>query len=178
MNREEIKKFLRTKIADYLCSTGRPIDGSRFRCINPGHPKDNTPSMGFFAKGNRLHCFGCSKNFDIFDAIKFDYNLQDFNAQLQKACELFNIVKDKDGEYQVSQEHKECTVMQDSNAVNNQSNSSFKRQKEASTNAVYKRNIKFIEESKKNRDKAKKYLEHRGINTDLADTFELGVNVY
>lgn len=95
MNNDRAKDEARTRIAEYLQSTGRPIN-RKFTCLSPEH-QDKHPSMSFDRKQQRVHCFVCGASYDIFDLIGMDYGLQDFPAQLAKACELYHITLDDPG---------------------------------------------------------------------------------
>ena len=64
---------LRPRIVDYLYERG--IDPrKRFRCLNPAH-LDRDPSMGFDHKRNKVHCFACGADYDLFDLLTIDNNL-------------------------------------------------------------------------------------------------------
>lgn len=64
---------LRPRIIDYLHERG--IDPrKRFRCLNPAH-LDRDPSMGFDPKRNKVHCFACGADYDLFDLLTIDNNL-------------------------------------------------------------------------------------------------------
>ena len=64
---------LRPRIVDYLYERG--IDPRRrFRCLNPAH-LDRDPSMGFDPKRNKVHCFACGADYDLFDLLTLDNNL-------------------------------------------------------------------------------------------------------
>lgn len=64
---------LRPRIVDYLHERG--IDPrKRFRCLNPQH-LDRDPSMGFDPKRNKVHCFACGADYDLFDLLAIDENL-------------------------------------------------------------------------------------------------------
>lgn len=64
---------LRPRIVDYLHERG--IDPrKRFRCLNPQH-LDRDPSMGFDPKRNKVHCFACGADYDLFDLLTIDNNL-------------------------------------------------------------------------------------------------------
>ena len=64
---------LRPHIVDYLHERG--IDPrKRFRCLNPAH-LDRDPSMGFDPKRNKVHCFACGADYDLFDLMTMDENL-------------------------------------------------------------------------------------------------------
>lgn len=96
--RKEQINFLKGKLVDYLIETGRPVDKSLFRCINPLHQhSSNTPSMGYDPKVNVLTCFGfCANNtgkqyahFDIFDVVGWDQGITDFSAKLRFLSEKY-----------------------------------------------------------------------------------------
>ena len=64
---------LRPRIVDYLHERG--IDPrKRFRCLNPQH-LDRDPSMGFDPKRNKVHCFACGADYDLFHLLAIDENL-------------------------------------------------------------------------------------------------------
>jgi replicative DNA helicase len=93
MNRDDAKIEIQKCLADYL--TGKGINPNKpFHCLNPAHP-DRTPSMSYDKRHNRVHCFSCQANYDIFDIIGIDYGLPGFNDQFNKACELYGITTDK-----------------------------------------------------------------------------------
>lgn len=93
MNRDQAKEEIQNHLADYL--TGKGINPNKpFHCLNPAHP-DRTPSMSYDERRNRVHCFSCQANYDIFDLIGIDYGLTGFNDQFNKACELYGITTDK-----------------------------------------------------------------------------------
>lgn len=89
MKRDEAKEYLKEKLGDYLESTGRSTK-QNINCINPEH-EDRNPSMSYDAKRNKLKCFACEVDYDLFDVIGIDYDLKDFNAKLNQACELYGI---------------------------------------------------------------------------------------
>lgn len=91
--REEAKDRLRGYLPDYLRMMGINIgtNGKKpFLCLNPSH-NEKTPSMSYDEKRERVHCFGCSASYDIFDLIGINEGIHDFNEQLKRAGELFNI---------------------------------------------------------------------------------------
>lgn len=64
---------LRPRITDYLYERG--IDPrKRFRCLNPTH-LDRDPSMGYDPKRQKVHCFACGADYDLFDLLTIDQNL-------------------------------------------------------------------------------------------------------
>ena len=89
MNREQAKNNIQENATRYF---KRDKSGKGYICpiCGSGSGKNGT---GITTKDNvHFTCWaGCFKNADIFDIIGKQYNLTDFNEQLQKACELFGI---------------------------------------------------------------------------------------
>lgn len=81
-DKEKAKEFLE----EYLQRKGVNTK-ELFRCISPEH-EDKNPSMSFYKKKNKCTCFGCGKNYDIFDLVKIEYNLKTFPEQLKKVEEF------------------------------------------------------------------------------------------
>ena len=78
---------LRPRIIDYLYDRG--IDPrKRFRCLNPAH-LDRDPSMGFDPKRNKVHCFACGADYDLFDLLALDNNLSSPADALSLASERY-----------------------------------------------------------------------------------------
>ena len=78
---------LRPRIIDYLYDQG--IDPrKRFRCLNPSH-LDRDPSMGFDPKRNKVHCFACGADYDLFDLLAIDNNLSSPADALALASERY-----------------------------------------------------------------------------------------
>ena len=46
----------------------------RFRCLNPKH-LDRDPSMGYDAKRQKVHCFACGADYDLFNLLAINENL-------------------------------------------------------------------------------------------------------
>ncbi len=64
---------LRPRLEDYLHERGiNPA--RRFRCLNPAHT-DRNPSMGFDRRRNKVHCFACGADYDLFDLLALDGGL-------------------------------------------------------------------------------------------------------
>ena len=83
--------YLKDMLPEYLERKGLPTSGhERFTCLNPNHA-DKHPSMSYYKKGQKCHCFACGVNYDIFAIIGIDYQLDSFSEQLRKACELFDV---------------------------------------------------------------------------------------
>lgn len=64
---------LRGHILDYLYKKGiNPA--KRFHCLNPNH-LDRNPSMGYDPKRQKVHCFACQADYDLFDLLMLDHHL-------------------------------------------------------------------------------------------------------
>lgn len=74
MNPNEAKEEAKSRLSDYLSSKGINIS-TNFSCLNPLH-EDKHPSMSFDSKRNRVHCFSCGADYDIFDVIRADTGLE------------------------------------------------------------------------------------------------------
>lgn len=64
-------------------------EGRAFCCLNPGHA-DRNPSMRYWARGNRVHCFSCGWTGDVFDVVGAAYGLEGREA-FWKTLELLGI---------------------------------------------------------------------------------------
>ena len=79
---------MRPYIVDYLHMKGiNPR--RRFRCLNPKH-LDRNPSMGYDANRQKVHCFACGADYDLFDLIAIDENLDKPSQALERAKQIFN----------------------------------------------------------------------------------------
>lgn len=64
---------LRPHLKDYLHERGiNPA--KRFRCLNPAH-LDRNPSMGYDRRRDKVHCFACGADYDLFDLLILDEKL-------------------------------------------------------------------------------------------------------
>ena len=62
------KDALKQKLPEYMAIHGVQLKPNKnILCINPAH-NDSTPSMGYKADQNYLHCFSCGESYDIFAA--------------------------------------------------------------------------------------------------------------
>lgn len=95
MNRDEAKKYVKAQLGEYLRRTGRDKrrDG-KFKC--PFHADtDASPNMSYDKKRDRVRCFSCGADEDIFGLIAKDYGLTDPKQIFDKAYQFFNIKIDK-----------------------------------------------------------------------------------
>lgn len=78
---------LRPYLADYLHMKGiNPR--RRFRCLNPEH-LDRDPSMGYDPRRQKVHCFACGADYDLFDLIAIDEHLDKPGDALARAKQIF-----------------------------------------------------------------------------------------
>lgn len=78
---------LRPYIIDHLHRKGiNPA--KRFRCLNPAHP-DNHPSMGYDPKRQKVHCFACGADYDLFDLLAAEEGLSSPREALVLASRLY-----------------------------------------------------------------------------------------
>ena len=88
LNRKEAVFYIKDHITDYLRSKGINPD-KEFSCLNPAHA-DKHPSMGL-VNGERVSCLSCHAYYDTLDLIGLDYNISDYDTQVDKGCEIYNI---------------------------------------------------------------------------------------
>jgi Replicative DNA helicase len=99
------KDDIKNELPGYLSAKAIDIEKS-FRCLNPNHA-DNNPSMKLDPKRNKVHCFACGADYDIFDIIGIDYGIADNKAKFKKTYEIFNVTFQK-REENLSQFFKEA----------------------------------------------------------------------
>lgn len=88
MNNEELLlDQIREQLPEYLTAKGLPLN-KPFKCLSGTH-EDKNPSMSYDRKRNKIHCFSCNADMDIFDLIGIEYGLTDFPSKKQKALEIF-----------------------------------------------------------------------------------------
>ena len=86
---EDAKAELKSRLEDYLQQKG--INTRKpFKCLNPAHT-DNTPSMSYDSKRNKVHCFSCNADYDLIDLIQIEYGITDVKEAFKKGYEMFNI---------------------------------------------------------------------------------------
>lgn len=85
----QVKEYLKEQLVDFLEERNINVR-KNFICLNPEH-LESTPSMSYDARRNKVHCFGCGADYDIFNLIGIEYGLDDFQSQFNKACELYDV---------------------------------------------------------------------------------------
>lgn len=117
MNRTQAKEYLKEQLVDYLEKKNINVRGN-FLCLNPEH-SENTPSMSYDKRRNKVHCFGCRADYDIFNLIGIDYGLDSFYEQFQKGCELYELADVKSSDSKPQQNLKKEPKMIDKNEFKN-----------------------------------------------------------
>ena len=78
---------LRPYLGDYLRQRGINPQ-KRFRCLNPAH-LDRNPSMGYDPRREKVHCFACGADYDLFDLLALEENLPTPADALRRASQLY-----------------------------------------------------------------------------------------
>lgn len=78
---------LRPYLDDYLRQKGINPK-KRFRCLNPTH-LDRNPSMGYDPHREKVHCFACGADYDLFDLLALEENLPTPTDALRRASQLY-----------------------------------------------------------------------------------------
>lgn len=95
MNRDRAKDYIKGKLKDYLAETHRDKrrDG-KFPC--PFHnDTEESPNMNYDPKRNKVHCFRCGADEDIFSLIGKDKGLSDPKEIFNWAYEHYGVNIDK-----------------------------------------------------------------------------------
>lgn len=159
MNRSEAKEIAKTRLQEYLQRKG--INARKpFRCLSHDH-EDKNPSMSYDSSRNRVKCFGCNANYDIFDLVGNEYGISDEKAKFDKVYEILNL------------------TVEDTN-----DNFSLKAKTLSVSKPVYTRETDnkkidystFYQEANSNIDQklCADYLTKRGISIETAKRYNLG----
>jgi DNA primase len=97
LNRNEAREYVKSQLLPYLQSHyGVALNPKKFfRCLDPGHLIDKTPSMHYDSRHERAVCFSCGKSYDIFDLIEIETGLSG-NALFLYAYSMFGLDVEKD----------------------------------------------------------------------------------
>ena len=91
---------LRERTPDYLARVhGLDVLGypkKPFRCLNPQH-EDEHASMFYYSDSQRVHCYSCNANADVFGIAGWDMGTDDFPEQVRHVAgvEGFSLVEDE-----------------------------------------------------------------------------------
>ena len=64
--------------------------GRPFRCPSPDH-EDRNPSAAYYRDSQRVHCFGCGRNWDVFDLAGIAFDTTAFPEQVRRVAELMGV---------------------------------------------------------------------------------------
>lgn len=151
-NDYRLKEYLK----EYLESKGIDIR-RRFTCLNPNH-MDRHPSMQYYQKDSRVHCFGCGADYSLIDLLMIEYDVD--------VAEAFDIARWKYCEH-------------DKVKVNQTSQGHLRYSRKSETEQIQHANLNFTIETFKAHFKAKetnklKHFLDRGISESVADAYMLG----
>lgn len=91
MTNQEIKESAKAKITEYLSLKGINYKNN-FTCLNPLH-EDKHPSMSYDSKRQKVHCFACGADYDIFDLVSLDTGLTGADL-FNHVYRMYNLEKD------------------------------------------------------------------------------------
>lgn len=194
MNEEQLKQ----KLPDYLAKIG--VDTKKnFRCLNPNHA-DEHPSMAYDSKRDKVHCFSCDADWDLFDVIAVEElgapvvenrPQYDFKAAKKVARQLFtgskgsNTVSDRREGASKSVLHSNRVIDQRSNKMAEKSSQSKIKLNEINEEIIKRASLilsdKYDTLSEADRSRlapfrkrGMEYLQKRGIDAKTAQNFNLG----
>lgn len=147
MNRKQVKEYLKQQLRTYVESITSKSKGNMYVCplCGSGSKKHNTGAFSITRDGLKWKCFSCNEGGDIFTLIGKFENIADYNTQLKKAEELFEINVD--------------------NKRNKSYNKTYKNNKEITDYS------QFFLEAHKNIEKTNY---HRGLSLETINRFKLG----
>ncbi len=108
--------------------------------------------MKFDLKRNKVHCFSCNADYDIFDLIGIDYNITDCKKIFEKAYEIYNIKLSNNENSFLDKQFKY------NNYINNKIKNNFKEYFKKCNNQISNTN----------------YLEKRGFSLETINKYMLG----
>ena len=77
------KEFCKSQLANFLKNDLKIDITKPFLCLNPEHP-DHSPSMSYDKHRNKIHCFSCGVDWDIFDLVGALHGITDTKAIFEK----------------------------------------------------------------------------------------------
>ena len=147
----QAKEYLKEQLIDFLEERNINVR-KNFICLNPEH-LESTPSMSYDSRRNKVHCFGCGADYDIFNLIGIEYSLNDFQSQFNKACELYDV-----------RVEQKPTIQQ--KAVRTEKNKRESEVIKMNTIEYYKACEATVHQTD--------YFKERGLNTETIKAFSLG----
>ena len=102
MDRETARSELRKRLTDYVSSittADRKAGRNMYKCPLCGSGthggRNSNGAFSIKSDGETWHCFSCNKGGDIFDLIGIYEGLEDHNAQLKRAADLYSVSIDQ-----------------------------------------------------------------------------------
>lgn len=146
-----------------------------FNCLNPEH-NDRTPSMSYDAKRNKVHCFGCDVDWDIFDLIEKTQEITD-KKEVFKIVEAYADFIYKDNENKSQYTNNKYTHMNIHTSTTTKINKSRNISKKQGMNDVNDDEgeiiMDYFNKVHKNIKKTD-YLKNRGLSDKVLEQFLIG----
>lgn len=173
-DRESRKEYLRNKLPEFIesVSTKDPAHRGFYACLNKEcrdseHVHSTSGSLSIAGDRKHFKCFSCGIGGDIFDAVGYVYNLDDFKEQYDKACETFGLdpeftVPDDEKPEAAPEPEKASETVQDKEESDPDTEGKFKEY-------LVKCNGDCVEGSK-----GYEYLKGRGFTAETIKRFMLG----
>lgn len=150
----QIKEHIKTLLPNYLQELGINDLKKNFNCLNPSH-EDKHPSMSYNPNANKVKCFGCGVNWDIYDL----YAVLEDNAPIDGTTV----------EYDFSKVLSELGQRYNVQGVPSYQPTPQSKKKNSKKALI----AKTIENAQLHLGETD-YLQKRGISIDLAKKFKLG----
>lgn len=164
---EELKKVLPLYLEKQLdININKP-----FNCLNPEH-NDRTPSMSYDAKRNKVHCFSCGVDWDIFDLVGAVQEITD-KKEVFKLVEAYADFIYKDNGNQNQNENEQYTHMNIHTSVNINKNISSNIKDENINDDDGPIIMDYFNKVHKNINKTD-YLKKRGLSDKVINQFLIG----
>ena len=158
------KQYYKGKLAEFLTNELKIDINKPFICLNPEHP-DHSPSMNYDKNRNKIHCFACGVDWDIFDLVGALYGISDTKAVFEK---VENIIKGTPEGYKEVEEMKEKIHQKTEQAQEKRPEREEKPQELL---------MEYYKKCNRNLDKTD-YLQRRGISRETANKFLLGYDAH
>lgn len=161
MDRQEATEAIKEHLTSYVETlTDHSTKGNKKAYVCPlcgsGTGRSKTGAFTITPDGRSWKCFACDKGGDILDLIGYVEELEDYNAQLTRATELFNIDLEAPIEYQKQAKTEQSTHTH--NSIHTQQASNYV--------AFYKEAHTHIKETD--------YPSKRGLSDSLLERFKIG----
>lgn len=159
-------------IEDYIKQSRGKGLRANIKCIyaesDPAHRKgtDNKPSMGYIKGSGKYHCLTCNKNANLFDIVKYDYNLETDTDTFKKLNEIYPAIE----LYKNDDSIKNITPVQIADNVEINTNFNFTDVVDKASSDVVANNMQISYLG----NVAHQYYEKRGFTKETIKKFKLG----